>query len=124
MPTSTSTSTVLILIQGRPNDDPLGATGTVGLCIDKDTVVLIDAGDPWNGNEIIERLKFVEREVTHVVITHGHLDHCANMGLFPEAVQIMDHDVAVKRGKSIEYSTISKWPYRISENVEVRGRNS
>ncbi|PIC49783.1 hypothetical protein B9Z55_008275 [Caenorhabditis nigoni] len=111
-----------VIIQGRPNDDPLGPTGTVGLIQDGTSTILVDAGDPWNGSEIVEKLKEHQGtpfQVTHVLVTHGHLDHCANLGMFPEATVIMDWDIG-KRGKErAEYSVIPGWPYRLSENCEI-----
>ncbi|CAO4368015.1 unnamed protein product [Caenorhabditis nigoni] len=108
-----------VIIQGRPNDDPLGPTGTVGLVQDGTSTILVDAGDPWNGSEIVEKLEehqVASCQVTHVLVTHGHLDHCANLSMFPEATVIMDWDIG-KRGKErAEYSVIPGWPYRISEN--------
>lgn len=111
-----------VIIQGRPNDHELGPTGTVGLIIDTTTVTLIDAGDPWNGLEIVQKLQELHvapSTVTHVVVTHGHLDHCANLGLFQEASVIMDWDVGRKCGGKAKYSVIPGWPYRISDNLEV-----
>uniref|UniRef100_A0A1I7TG63 Lactamase_B domain-containing protein n=1 Tax=Caenorhabditis tropicalis TaxID=1561998 RepID=A0A1I7TG63_9PELO len=111
-----------VIIQGRPNDDPLGATGTVGLIIDGTTVILIDAGDPWNGSEILEKLQSFPCTVNHVVVTHGHLDHCANLGMFPNATIIMDWDIgrrSKENPKRAEYSVIPQWPFRISDNCEI-----
>lgn len=114
-----------VIIQGRPNDDVLGPTGTVGLIMDYPFIILVDAGDPWNGSEIVEKLQefhVTPAQVTHVIITHGHLDHCANLGLFSEATVIMDRDIGRKSNENprrAEYSTIPKWPYRISRNCEI-----
>lgn len=112
-----------VVIPGRPNDHVLGPTGTVGVCAERnnEVVVLVDAGDPWNGKELLERLEHlkVKNCVTHVVITHGHLDHCANMGLFPAATHIMDSDIGVKHKKACEYNVVSHWPFRISDSIEV-----
>ncbi|KAF1768185.1 hypothetical protein GCK72_008147 [Caenorhabditis remanei] len=119
-------TTCHVLVQGRANDDSLGPTGTVGLVItDPSTVILIDAGDPWNGSEIIEKLKdhnVTSGQITHIVVTHGHLDHCANLGLFPEATVIMDWDVGKKskeNPRKTEYCVIPAWPYRISDCCKI-----
>ena len=33
------------------------------------------------------------KDITHVVGTHGHLDHIGNLNLFPEATFIVSHDI-------------------------------
>ncbi|EGT52722.1 hypothetical protein CAEBREN_08937 [Caenorhabditis brenneri] len=115
-----------VVIQGRPNDDLLGATGTVGLIFDGRSIILVDAGDPWNGAEILQELQnfnAIPSQITHVVITHGHLDHCANLGLFPNATIIMDWDIGRKskeNSRKVEYSVISNWPFKITENCEIK----
>ncbi|CAI2347289.1 unnamed protein product [Caenorhabditis sp. 36 PRJEB53466] len=70
---------------------------------------------------ILEKLDYfaVRDRITHVIVTHGHLDHCANLGLFPNAMHIMDSDISIRCNGKNEYSVVPHWPFGISENVEI-----
>ncbi|GMT31180.1 hypothetical protein PFISCL1PPCAC_22477, partial [Pristionchus fissidentatus] len=72
------------------------ATGTVTLVTTPEgRVILVDAGDPWNGAELRERLAergYAPEEMTDVLITHGHIDHCGNVAMFARARFFMDGD--------------------------------
>ncbi|KAF8385270.1 hypothetical protein PRIPAC_74412 [Pristionchus pacificus] len=87
---------VSILIEGYVDEDR--ATGTVTLVkTSEGRVVLVDAGDPWNGEELRGRLReegLEADEITDVVITHGHIDHCGNVSMFRRARFFMDGDWA------------------------------
>jgi len=34
-------------------------------------------------------------DITHVVCSHGHSDHTGNLGLFPDAVLIVQYDISL-----------------------------
>ncbi|CAI5441477.1 unnamed protein product [Caenorhabditis angaria] len=113
---------VQVLIVGRGSESPLGITGTVTLVQIDGLNVLIDVGDPWNGQEIRDGLlKYSLNcdDITHVVITHGHLDHCANLSFFKNAKILMDSDIAIKVNGQIEYSSVENWPYELSKNIQI-----
>ncbi|CAB3404885.1 unnamed protein product [Caenorhabditis bovis] len=115
---------VVQLIAGRGGDDPRGVTGSVSLARRDDLRILIDAGDPWNGSEIIaelRKLSLCASDVTHVIITHGHVDHCANLLLFPFSTIIMDSDFVKKQSRHAppDYSTIEEFPFQLSENIKI-----
>ncbi|CAI4224098.1 unnamed protein product [Auanema sp. JU1783] len=55
-------------------------------------------------------------EVTHVVITHGHIDHCGNVNLFPRAQFYMARDIA----GNCEYSELRENSCELFPNVELR----
>lgn len=82
--------------------------------------ILVDCGDPWNGDEIVEKLSShgLQKQDVHVVIvTHGHIDHCGNLSLFPDATVYMGGDIAFE-GK---YSTLSERdPVALAPKVELR----
>uniref|UniRef100_A0A1I7X5Z7 Lactamase_B domain-containing protein n=1 Tax=Heterorhabditis bacteriophora TaxID=37862 RepID=A0A1I7X5Z7_HETBA len=67
--------------------------------------ILVDCGDPWNSLQI-----------TLLVITHGHLDHCGNLGLFKNAKIFMATDYAING----EYGSIDKInSHKLCTNVEL-----
>lgn len=75
------------------------ASGTVTLVQAADRNILVDTGDPWNKDALAAAINHAgldPRQITDVVITHGHLDHCGNLAMFPEAKFWMDKDVAVR----------------------------
>ncbi|GMR31557.1 hypothetical protein PMAYCL1PPCAC_01752, partial [Pristionchus mayeri] len=90
------TNSVDVLIVGFVEGER--ATGTVSLVRTPEAhVILVDCGDPWNGEELKGRLAekgFAPDQVTDVVITHGHIDHCGNANLFKNARFFMDGDWA------------------------------
>ncbi|CAD6185552.1 unnamed protein product [Caenorhabditis auriculariae] len=86
---------VVSIVVGRGEEHVRGTTGSVTLILYKDVKLLIDCGDPWNGPEILANLQkrgVSAEEVTHVAITHGHIDHIGNLHLFPNATFIMSRD--------------------------------
>ncbi|GMT04975.1 hypothetical protein PENTCL1PPCAC_27149, partial [Pristionchus entomophagus] len=105
MPSSSVKNTVDILIKGYV--DGRRATGTVTLVnMMEHGLILVDAGDPWNGDELREKLKergYTPDQVDVVVITHGHIDHCGNVSMFKKARFFMDGDCATKGVRGGEY---------------------
>uniref|UniRef100_A0A915PHV2 Metallo-beta-lactamase domain-containing protein n=1 Tax=Setaria digitata TaxID=48799 RepID=A0A915PHV2_9BILA len=79
------------------NTSAMEASGTVTLVITEKRKILIDCGDPWNGTCIIKALSKYSLncdDITDLVITHGHSDHCGNLSLFQRAKIYMAEDVA------------------------------
>ncbi|MDA8261320.1 MAG: MBL fold metallo-hydrolase [Actinomycetota bacterium] len=65
-----------------------GVTSSVSLVIDGDSVVVIDPGMVHAKGELISELAargLSPEQVTDVVVTHLHLDHTMNVGIFPNA---------------------------------------
>ena len=66
--------------------------GTVGLVRDGDRVIVVDPGMVKSRSLIlnpIERLGLTPDDVTHVFVSHHHLDHTVNIALFRRA-EIVD----------------------------------
>jgi glyoxylase-like metal-dependent hydrolase (beta-lactamase superfamily II) len=87
---SDATAKVNVLVVGYA--DPPSVAGTVGLVRDGDRVIVVDPGmvkslafilDP------LERLGITADDVTHVFVSHHHLDHTVNIALFRNA-EIVD----------------------------------
>ncbi|VDM93374.1 unnamed protein product [Onchocerca ochengi] len=73
------------------------ASGTVTLVMTEKRKILVDCGDPWNGTHIIRALSKYSlncADITDLIITHGHSDHCGNLSLFQQARIYMNDDVA------------------------------
>jgi glyoxylase-like metal-dependent hydrolase (beta-lactamase superfamily II) len=60
---------------------------TIGLVVGADGVLLIDTGSTLReGGELREQARALTgREITHVVLTHGHFDHVFGAAAFPGA---------------------------------------
>ncbi|CAJ0586023.1 unnamed protein product, partial [Mesorhabditis spiculigera] len=71
------------------------AEGSVTLIKHDAGRILVDTGSPDNWNQLEAELKLREIELDAIdtlVITHGHIDHCANLGRFAKATIYMDND--------------------------------
>jgi glyoxylase-like metal-dependent hydrolase (beta-lactamase superfamily II) len=81
---------VEILVVGYA-DSP-SVAGTVGLVRDGDRVIVVDPGMVKSRSLILdplERLGISPDNVTHVFVSHHHLDHTVNIALFRQA-EIVD----------------------------------
>lgn len=89
-------------------------TSSVSLLRDGDTVVLFDTGSATYKNKLLEALEengLTPEDVTHVLLTHFHLDHTANCNLFMNAEihanrSFIDH----KTGDGFVYRDFDKKP--------------
>lgn len=72
--------------------DMPSVAGTIGLVRDADRVVVVDPGMVKSRSLILdplERLGVSPDDVTHVFVSHHHLDHTVNIALFRQA-EIVD----------------------------------
>ena len=85
----------------KPMEDKLAkngvhtiATGYVSafaVPIDNDQVVLVDTGGEEDGASVTQALAdlgYATSDVSHVFITHGHLDHVLAVDVFPDALLV------------------------------------
>ncbi len=73
--------------------DSPSVAGTVGLVRDGDRVIVVDPGMVKNRALILdplERLGISPDDVSHVFVSHHHLDHTVNIALFRQA-EIVDY---------------------------------
>ncbi|EFO15590.2 metallo-beta-lactamase superfamily protein [Loa loa] len=104
-------------IQAKENDCS-EASGTVTLILTEGKKILVDCGDPWNGACVIQALSKYSLncdDITDLIITHGHSDHCGNLSLFKQAKIYMGDDVA-KGGIYEIYTGI----WRLDNSVQVK----
>lgn len=86
---------VKVLIEGYTTEDSPGkeekTCATITLVKDKDKVIVIDPGVLENQNQLISVLKeegLTVEDVNIVFLTHSHIDHYRNTGMFPNATVI------------------------------------
>ena len=56
------------------------------IVVDKDKAILIDTGRKKYREKILEKCR--EFQVSLIVLTHGHMDHCQNAAYFANALNI------------------------------------
>ncbi|MBU2539867.1 MBL fold metallo-hydrolase [Patescibacteria group bacterium] len=112
---------VKILAEGYTTADSINNNGeektcaTISLVRDKDIVMVVDPGILEDQKILIKELKkegLTVNDVNFVFITHSHLDHYRNIGMFPKA-------------KTLEYfgiwdkNTIEDREEQFTENIRI-----
>ncbi|MBT4824075.1 MBL fold metallo-hydrolase [Candidatus Woesearchaeota archaeon] len=101
---------VKILIEGYSGGETKGhSCSTIVLIQDKGINIVVDPGTLPNQNLLKDKLKqenLTVKDITHVFITHSHMDHYRNIGMFPTAKTIdfwglWEGDVWKKQDKKI-----------------------
>ncbi len=112
------TAKVKILVEGYYFQDKGGqerVCPTVSLVRDKDFVIVVDPGVLKNPKIIIDALAkegLSPADINIVCLTHSHIDHYRNLGMFPEA-KILDYF-----GLWHE-DTVEDWEEKFSENIQI-----
>ena len=93
----------------------LGTRATISLIRDGDIIMVADPGVLNNQSEMIEALakeNLKVNDITHVFISHSHLDHYRNIGMFPSAITVeywgLWHELKM-----------DDRPAKLSENIEI-----
>ncbi len=111
---------VKILIEGYTTADSAGSgeektCATITLIKDGNNKIIVDPGVLENQKMLVDKLKkegLSASDINIVFITHSHIDHYRNIGMFPEA-------------KTLEYyglwdkNTIQDWPEQFSEDIKI-----
>ena len=90
-------ATVDVLIDGYVETTEAGDSSvhpTVSLVRDGDLVIVVDPGilsDPGLLTDALATRGLTAYDVTHVFVTHHHIDHTRNVGMFPTA-RVVDVD--------------------------------
>ncbi|NWH40140.1 MBLC1 protein, partial [Chloropsis hardwickii] len=93
---------VLRVGYNQPNPDgSCHADGSVTLVHGGPLTVLVDTGGPWLRSHLPGLLAghgVTPRDITHVIVTHGHSDHAGNLNLFPQATLLVGFDLSQGQG--------------------------
>src|SRR4051794_38317759 len=89
-------ATVDVLIAGHVEETGAGSSvhPTVSLVRDGEAVIVVDPGilsDPRLLTDALTGHGLAVGAITHVFVTHHHLDHTRNVGMFPTA-RVVDVD--------------------------------
>jgi len=108
---------VKILIEGYTSADSGGekTCATITLIKDGNNKIIVDPGVLENQKMLVDKLKeegLLVDDINIVFITHSHIDHYRNIGMFSEA-------------KTLEYfglwdkNTVQDWPEQFSEDIKI-----
>lgn len=112
---------VKILVEGWTNADSVSKTGkektqaTITLVRDENLVMVVDPGILESQQILIDALQrenLTVQDVNVVCITHSHIDHYRNIGMFPNA-------------KTLEYyglwdkGAVTNWSENFAPNIQV-----
>jgi len=112
---------VKILVQGYSNADSVAEIGeektrpTITLVKDGDVVIIVDPGTLENQQTLIGALAkegLSIYDVNYVCITHSHIDHYRNIGMFPKAKILEFYGIWDKE-------TVVPWAEDFSENIKI-----
>lgn len=112
---------VKVLIEGYTNADFFLKTGdekscsSVVLVKDKNIIMVVDPGTLLNPQVLIselakENLKI--KDVNFVFVTHSHIDHYRNIGMFPDAKIVEFFGIWQK-------NNVKDWQEEFSENIKI-----
>lgn len=112
---------VKVLIEGYTSADSVDKTGkekacaTVSLVKDKNIVMIVDPGILEDQQILIDALNkegLTINDINIVCITHSHIDHYRNIGMFPKA-------------KTLEYwglwdgNTVDDWNEQFTKDIKI-----
>ncbi|MBN2111855.1 MBL fold metallo-hydrolase [Candidatus Woesearchaeota archaeon] len=112
---------VNVLIKGYTSADSANESGeertqcTISLIRDKGIVMVVDPGTMKDRKILIDALKkegIGIGDVNYVCITHSHMDHYRNIGMFPDAKALDFFGVWEK-------DTVDDWNPHFSENIKI-----
>jgi glyoxylase-like metal-dependent hydrolase (beta-lactamase superfamily II) len=112
---------VKILVEGYTNSDSVAEMGeertrpTITLVRDGDITMVVDPGVLESQQVLIDALKeenLTVEDIDIVCVTHSHIDHYRNIGMFPNA-------------KTLEYfglwskQTVDNWSENFTDNIKI-----
>lgn len=108
---------VKILIEGYTSSDSGGekTCATITLVKDKDIVMVVDPGVLENQDLLTDALKnegLAIEDVNIVCLTHSHIDHYRNVGMFPEAKTLEFYGLWDK-------NTVEDWEEQFSDDIKI-----
>lgn len=107
----------LSVAEGYWHEDNKGRTGsTISLVLDGEIIMVVDPGFLKDKQILIDAIKKEGLDVADiniVCITHSHVDHYANIGMFPNAKILEYFGMWDKEGR------VEDWQERFTENIQI-----
>ena len=112
---------VKVLVEGYTNADVEGESdeertcATISLVKDKDLVIVVDPGVLKDRSILVEALKkegLTLEDVNLIVITHSHIDHYRNIGMFPNAKALDFHGLW-------DGDKVDDWEEQLTEDIKI-----
>ena len=107
---------VKILVEGYVSgENDNNSCCTVTLIQDKNVNMVIDPGTLKNRQILIDALKqegLSIEDINYVCITHSHMDHYRNIGMFPNAKALDFFGIWEK-------DTVDDWNPKFTDNIEI-----
>lgn len=112
---------VKILVEGYTNANEVGETGdekdcpTITLVREDDLIMVVDPGILESQQILIDALDregLTVEDVNMVCVTHSHLDHYRNVGMFPDAKVLEYFGVWQK-------NTVKDWSEQFTQNIQI-----
>jgi glyoxylase-like metal-dependent hydrolase (beta-lactamase superfamily II) len=106
---------VKILVKGYVSEGEENSCSTITLIQDKDINMVVDPGTLKDRQILIDALKkegLGIDDINYVCITHSHMDHYRNIGMFPNAKALDYFGVWDK-------DTVDDWDSNFTENIEI-----
>lgn len=108
---------VKILIEGYTSADSgeEKTCATITLVKDKDVIMVVDPGVLENQEMLVRALKkegLTVNDVNVVCITHSHIDHYRNIGMFPEAKTLEFYGLWDK-------NTVDDWREQFTDDIKI-----
>jgi len=88
---------------------------TISLIIDKNIKMIVDPGNLKDNKILIKALKkekLKAEDINYVALTHSHIDHFMNIGLFPNAKVIEFYGIWHR-------DTVEDWNKNFTKNIEI-----
>ena len=108
---------VKVLIEGYTTADTPeeNSCSTITLVKDKEIIMIVDPGTLKDQKLLIEKLKeesLTIKDINVVCVTHSHMDHYRNIGMFPDA-KALDYWGLWYRDK------VEDWNSRFTDNIQI-----
>jgi glyoxylase-like metal-dependent hydrolase (beta-lactamase superfamily II) len=108
---------VKVLIEGYTGTDygEEKTCATISLIKDERIVMIVDPGVLESQKILVDALKkegLNIKYITHVGITHSHIDHYRNIGMFPDAKTVEFYGIWDK-------CSVEDWKEQFSENIRI-----
>jgi glyoxylase-like metal-dependent hydrolase (beta-lactamase superfamily II) len=117
---------VKIIHEGWINEDCVKVgkepttSATITLIKDGDIIAVVDPGELPSQQVLIDALKdegLEIEDITHVFVTHSHIDHYRNVGIFPETATVVEYFGQWQEGRDSEATDLKLGKF--SENIEI-----